>query len=220
MANRTANYSAFYVKTPFNESNLGANATPDFVYYNQLRAWKGADSSFPFVDAHAKTYNVRDDSSWDTLKKRLHERLDASKNIVLFLSSNTKNSQALREEIDYGINTKGLPVIVIYPDFKEKSDIWGTNGMKKQVTDLWDNLPIFRDSMSTTQRTTRWHRRPQWPAEQLRKKKRNWRSGCEGWMAWSDWLRITAARYLSGRKSWTGRGVCVVSGRRLLSRKV
>lgn len=119
MANRTANYSAFYVKTPFNESNLGANATPDFVYYNQLRAWKGADSSFPFVDAHAKTYNVRDDSSWDTLKKRLHERLDASKNIVLFLSSNTKNSQALREEIDYGINTKGLPVIVIYPDFKE-----------------------------------------------------------------------------------------------------
>lgn len=148
MTNRTANYSAFYVKTPFNESNLGANATPDFVYYNQLRAWKGADSSFPFVDAHAKTYNVRDDSSWDTLKKRLHERLDASKNIVLFLSSNTKNSQALREEIDYGINTKGLPVIVIYPDFKEKSDIWGTNGMKKQVTDLWDNLPIFRDSIS------------------------------------------------------------------------
>ena len=55
MANRTANYSAFYVKTPFNELNLGANATPDFVYYNQLRAWKGADDSFPFVDAHAKT---------------------------------------------------------------------------------------------------------------------------------------------------------------------
>ena len=66
------------------------------------------------------------------MKKRLHERLDVSKNIVLFLSSNTKNSQALREEIDYGINTKGLPVIVIYPDFKEKSDIWGANGMKNK----------------------------------------------------------------------------------------
>lgn len=148
MANRTANYSAFYVKTPFDASNLGAYATPDFVYYNQLRAWKGADSSFPFVDAHAKTYNVRDDSSWDTLKKRLHERLDVSKNIVLFLSANTKNSQALREEIDYGINTKGLPVIVVYPDFNNKSDICGTNGLKKQVTDLWDKLPIFRNSMS------------------------------------------------------------------------
>lgn len=147
MSNRTANYAVFYVKTPFNKSNLGAYATPNFLYYNQLRAWKGNDSSFPFVDAHAKTYNVRDDSSWDTLKIRLHERLDASKNIVLFLSENTKNSQALREDIDYGINKKWLPVIVIYPDFFEKTDIWCFIGMRKQVKDLWDKLPAFRDNM-------------------------------------------------------------------------
>lgn len=145
--NRTANYSAFYVKTPFYPSNLGANATPDFCYYNQLKMWKGADSTFPFVDAHEKTYNVRDDSSWETLKARLHERLNASKNIVLFLSSNTKNSTALREEIDYGINTKGLPVIVVYPDFKEKTDIALSTGIRQQVKNLWDSLPIFRDSM-------------------------------------------------------------------------
>lgn len=148
MANRTANYAAFYVAEPFNSSNLGANATPDFLYYNQLRAWKAANSNFPFVDAHAKTYNVRDDSEWETLKRRLHERLDASKNIVLFLSSNTKNSKALREEIDYGINIKGLPAIVIYPDFKEKTDIWGSSGMKVQVKELWDKLPVFRDNMN------------------------------------------------------------------------
>lgn len=148
MANRTANYTAFYVAEPFSSSNLGANATPDFLYYNQLRAWKAANSNFPFVDAHEKTYNVRDNSEWETLKRRLHERLDASKNIVLFLSSNTKNSKALREEIDYGINVKGLPVIVIYPDFKEKTDIWGSSGMKVQVRELWDKLPVFRDSMN------------------------------------------------------------------------
>jgi hypothetical protein len=147
MSNRTANYTAFYVEEPFNESNLGANATPDFLYYNQFRAWKEADSSFQFVDAHAKTYNVRDDSTWETLKQRLHDRLDVSTNIVLILSNNTKNSQALREEIEYGINTKGLPVIVIYPDFKEESDIWCSTGMRKQVTDLWDKLPKFRDGM-------------------------------------------------------------------------
>lgn len=117
------------------------------MYYNQLKAWKASDSSFPFVDAHGKTYCVRDGSKWETLKQRLHERLDMSKNIVLFLSSNTKNSNALREEIDYGINEKGLPVIVIYPDFKEKADIWCSTGMRKQVTDLWDKLPRFRDSM-------------------------------------------------------------------------
>lgn len=147
MANRTANYTAFYVRTPFNPSNLGANATPDFLYYNQLRAWKAADSSFSFVDAHAKTYNVRDDSAWETLKNRLHERIAVSKNIILFLSDNTKNSQALREEIDYGINTKGLPIIVIYPDFSEKEDICSSTGIKKQVLALWDKLPVFRDNM-------------------------------------------------------------------------
>lgn len=147
MYNRTKNYTAFYVKEPFNESNLGANATPDFLYYNQLKAWKAMDSMFPFIDAHASTYNVRDDSKWETLKQRLHERLNVSKNIILFLSSNTKNSQALREEIDYGINIKGLPVIVIYPEYTEKSDICDGNNIKKQITDLWDKLPIFRDSM-------------------------------------------------------------------------
>ena len=148
MPNRTANYTAFYVQTPFSTSNLRANATYDFCYYNQLKAWKGADKQFPFVDAHAKTYNVRDDSKWETLRQRLHERLDMSKNIVLFLSSNTKNSDALREEIDYGINTKGLPVIVIYPEFKEKSDICDSQKIQKQVKQLWNKLPVFRDSIN------------------------------------------------------------------------
>lgn len=148
MPNRTANYAAFYVAEPFNESSLGAYATPDFLYYNQLRQWKGADSSFPFVDAHAKTYNVRDNSSWETLKHRLHERLNLSYNMVLFLSENTKSSRALREEIDYGINVKGLPVIVIYPDFKEKSDICCSSGIRNQIISLWDKIPVFRDSMN------------------------------------------------------------------------
>ena len=147
MEYRTANYTAFYVATPFNESNLGAHATPDFVYYNQLRAWKGMDNTFPFNDAHRKTYNVRDNSSWETLKSRLHERLDKSKNIILFLSENTKNSQALREEINYGINKKNLPVIVIYPDFKEKSDIVHDKTITTKVTKLWDKIPEFRDNM-------------------------------------------------------------------------
>lgn len=149
MVYRNGNYSAFYVAEPFNESNLGASATPDFVYYNMLRMWKGQDSSFPFNDSHNKTYNVRDGSDWEkTLKPRLHQRLDNSKNIILFLSSTTINSRALREEVDYGINTKGLPVIVIYPEYKKKSDIVDSEGnFKKQITDLWNKLPKFRDDM-------------------------------------------------------------------------
>ena len=103
MAYRNGNYSAFYVKEPFSESNLGANATRDFVSYNLLRAWKGDDSSFPFIDSHEKNYNVRDGSDWElTLKPRIRERIRNSKNEILFLSWITKNSRALREEIDYG----------------------------------------------------------------------------------------------------------------------
>ena len=147
MTNRIANYTAFYVSEPFSTSNLGAYATHDFVYYNQLCAWKAQDSSFPFIDAHKRTYNVRDNSSWETLKSRLHERLRQSKNIVLFLSRNTKNSRALREEIDYGINTLGLPIIVIYPDFNDKEYIANNTGIRFNIKKLWENLPVFKNNM-------------------------------------------------------------------------
>jgi len=150
MAYRNGNYSAFYVSEPFNESSLGAHATKDFVYYNLLRAWKGGDSTFPFNDSHNKNYNVRDGSNWElTLKPRIRERIRSSKNIILFLSSLTKSSRAVREEIDYGINNQGLPVIVVYPEYSEKSDIINCKSetFRKQITDLWDNLPMFRNSM-------------------------------------------------------------------------
>ena len=151
MAYRNGNYSAFYVDEPFSEGNLRAHATRDFVYYNLLRAWKASDSFFPFVDSHDKNYNVRDGSDWEgTLKPRIRGRLRNSKNLVLFLSSITRNSRALREEVDYGINSMGLPVIVVYPDFAKESDIIGCESetIRKQIKDLWDKLPKLRDSMA------------------------------------------------------------------------
>lgn len=150
MANRTGTYSAFYVDTPFNPSALGAHATEDFRYYNLLNAWKASDSSFPFVDSHNKTYNVRDGSDWETtLKPRLRARLRVSKKIVLFLSPITLNSRALREEIDYGINNQGLPVIVVYPDCSTNSDIATSTGLKQSIRERWSCLPIFRASMDS-----------------------------------------------------------------------
>ena len=148
MVYRTGNYSAFYVSEPFNPSPLGPHATRDFVSYNLLRSWKGKDSSFPFNDSHGKTYNVRDGSDWEsTLKHRLRERLRSSKNIVLFLSSITKSSRALREEIDYGINDQELPVIVIYPEYETKESLRTNGSLTPALINLWDSLPIFRDSM-------------------------------------------------------------------------
>jgi len=148
MSYRNGNYSAFYVKEPFKESNLGANQAKDFCYYNLLKAWKANDSDFPFNDSHNKTYDVRDGSDWEkTLKPRLHQRLNNSKNILLFLSINTINSRALREEIDYGINTCDLPIIVIYPDYENKEDIAKDGALKKEIKELWNKLPVFRDNM-------------------------------------------------------------------------
>jgi hypothetical protein len=70
-----------------------------------------------------------------------------SKNIILFLSENTRNSRALREEIDYGINVLGLPVIVVYPDYNYNTSIVDGNGLKDNVKALWNKLPMFRDNM-------------------------------------------------------------------------
>jgi len=148
---KACNYCAFYVSEPFSESALGAHATKDFVYYNMLKAWKGADGSFPFNNAHDTTYNVRDNSDWETtLKPRLRERLRNSKNIVLFLSDDTLNSKALKEEIEYGINSLGLPVIVIYPTLKTKDALLTSNktNLNDTLVSLWNKLPIFRDSKS------------------------------------------------------------------------
>jgi hypothetical protein len=148
---RISNYCAFYVSEPFNESSLGAYATEDFCYYSILKAWKGSDNTFPFKNAHDTTYNVRDNSNWElTLKPRLRERLRNSKNIILFLSQKTSNSRALREEIEYGINTLNLPIIVIYPDLKTKEELLtrDKNNLNITVINLWSKLPVFRNYKS------------------------------------------------------------------------
>ena len=71
-------------------------------------------------------------------------------NIVLFLSSITRNSRALREEIEYGIGKEQLPVIVVYPEFRKKAEIRTSDGrIRKPVCDLWSKLPTFRDLMGS-----------------------------------------------------------------------
>lgn len=75
---------------------------------------------------------------------RLRGRLRNSKNIVLFLSSNTKASRALTEEIEYGIGNQGLPVIVVYPDF---DPIDWSGRISDRAKTLWSSLPAFKRLM-------------------------------------------------------------------------
>lgn len=142
---KVVSYTAFYVEEPFKETNLGAKAAHDFCYYSTLRLWKITDDTFPFNDAHDLTYNVRDDSRWETLKERLHERLRKSQNIILILSEDTKNSRALHEEIEYGVKTLGLPLLIVYPDL-EANDITTGGSLNTEILQkYWEKLPILND---------------------------------------------------------------------------
>ncbi|MFV0516595.1 MAG: TIR domain-containing protein [Aminipila sp.] len=145
--NRMGNYSAFYVKEPFKDTNLGANISHDFCYYNTLRMWKSNDSTFPFTNSHNKNYNVRYDSSWETLCNRLRERIRGSKNIVLFLSSIIVKIKALKEELEYGMNNQKLSAIVIYPEYSEKTDLANSSRIRQNIKSLWVTVPTFKKYM-------------------------------------------------------------------------
>lgn len=142
MAYRNASYTAFYVDENQMNKTKVSFFIKDLYYYQLLKSWKQQDNNFPFIDAHGKTYNVRDKSDWEsTLKPRLHERLRMSKNIVLILSEITQQSKALCEEITYGIDVCRLPVIVAYPDF---AFVGHDAQLSDKATELWDNLPCFK----------------------------------------------------------------------------
>ena len=147
MPYRNGTYCAFYVDEPFDSSGFAAFFARDFVFYNLVRMWKHRDSSFPFINSHDKTYDVRDGSDWEgTLKPRLRMRLRESKNILLFLSEITKHSRALNAEMEYGIGQLGLPVIVAYPDL---NPINYDRSFNQRIFELWSKLPAFKNNMHT-----------------------------------------------------------------------
>lgn len=142
MTYRNGNYTAFYVDEKQIDNYTGLYFAADYCYYRMLKDWKEENSEYPFIDSHGKTYNVRDESDWElTLKPRLHERLRMSKNMILILSDITKQSRALHEEITYGIDICGLPVIAVYPDIDLV--LYG-NRLSEIVIDRMNNLPCFK----------------------------------------------------------------------------
>ena len=148
MSYRNGTYTAFYVDEPFVD---GRNSVTkfDFCYFNLLKAWKSEDDSFPFIDSHQKTYQVRDGSDFvTTLVPRIRERLRNSKNIILFLSSHTKPSRALLEEIQYGSIELRLPIIIVYPEFRTNSEIHGNDGLSDKANISIDKIPCLRKAMN------------------------------------------------------------------------
>lgn len=114
MANRTGTYVAF--------DGLGETdpTKSDFRYYSTIRAWDAYKKiDFKFVNSHEKTNAVRDSSKKATLQGRIQERLRASKNALVILSSDTRKSgSTLSYEIEQAIDTYKLPLIITYVDYQ------------------------------------------------------------------------------------------------------
>jgi hypothetical protein len=113
MANRTATYFAF--------DGLG-EADPsksDFRYYATVQGWDASNrTEFKFVNSHEKSNAVRDTSKLTTLQASIRERLAASKNMVVIISSDTRKSGSLLSwEIEKAVDYYGLPLIVAYTGY-------------------------------------------------------------------------------------------------------
>ncbi len=143
---RPQNYCSFYVKEPFIEYKVGATSTPDYSYYNILKTWRRRDRSFNYYDAHCLTYNLRDGRGFESIVNTIHERIDRSKNLILILTSYTEETRIMNEEMDYGINVRGLPVLVIYPELTQEEITDADGNIRELARKLWDAAPVFRDN--------------------------------------------------------------------------
>jgi hypothetical protein len=115
MAYRTGTYVAFHA---------GGSSDPtesDMKYYGTLRMWDvRPDHEFEFVNSHEKTAAVRDSSKKETLRRRLIERLNRSKNMILIIGEDTKDdTDWIPFEIRYAVDECEIPIIAthVHGDF-------------------------------------------------------------------------------------------------------
>lgn len=96
-----------------NKTYVCFDADSDIKYYNLMKAWKENDSiAFDFYNAH-EINNLRDGSSEAQIKKKLRERLQNTKVLVILIGKSTKNLyKYVRWEIEYAIE-KNIPIIAV-----------------------------------------------------------------------------------------------------------
>jgi hypothetical protein len=67
------------------------DADTDIRYYRLMQGWKASEHiDFDFYDAH-DINNLREDSSEDTIKRKLRERLNNAKMLIVLIGEKTKN---------------------------------------------------------------------------------------------------------------------------------
>jgi hypothetical protein len=95
-----------------NKTYICFDADTDMRYYNLMCAWKENEKiAFNFHNAH-ELNNLRPTSSEDTIKRKLRERLQDTKVMVVLVGEDTKYLyKFVRWEIEYAIEND-IPIIV------------------------------------------------------------------------------------------------------------
>ena len=117
-----------------NKTYVAFDADNDIRYYRLMQAWKQSDHTiFNFYDAHDLN-NLWNQSSEQTIKYKLKERLKNSKVFVLLVGQQTRfHYKFIRWEIENALELN-LPILCI-----------NLNGMRSLDTNLCP--PILRDKL-------------------------------------------------------------------------
>lgn len=116
-----------------NKTYVCFDADSDITYYNLMKAWKENDKiAFDFYNAH-EINNLRDGSSEEQIKKKLRERLQNTKVLVILIGKSTKNLyKFVRWEIDYAIE-KNIPIIAVNLNKSKTQDSLCPPLLKKEL---------------------------------------------------------------------------------------
>jgi hypothetical protein len=118
-----------------NKTYVCFDADNDIHFYRLMTAWKENEKiAFDFQNAH-EINNLLPTSSEDTIKRKLRERLQNTKVLMVLIGEHTKNLyKYVRWEIEYAIE-KDIPRI-------------GVNLNKKRVLDEDLCPPVMRDELA------------------------------------------------------------------------
>ena len=105
-----------------NKTYVCFDADTDMKWYQLMKAWKENDNiAFDFQNAH-EINTVRDGSTEETIKRKLRERLENTKVLVVLIGENTKNLYIyVRWEIEYAVE-KDIPIIAVNLNDKKSVD--------------------------------------------------------------------------------------------------
>ncbi len=118
-----------------NKTYIAFDGDKDIHYYYLMKAWKSSKRvSFNFYDAHDLN-TARDSSMEQTIKRRLRERMENAKCLILLIGESTRHlTKFVKWEIELAIS-KDLPIIAV-----------NLNGMKKMDSSRCP--PVLRDELA------------------------------------------------------------------------